>query len=107
MSDTVSPGAGQAHVSFHDIDVSYHHEGCAWQRTVEVCGCPASAEKEKVMKTARNLCTFILAALLCAAACAATAEAAVPFIRIDRDDPLAWQGELDNVRLLKDDLFAF
>jgi len=59
------------------------------------------------MKTARNLCVLILAALLCAAACAALAEAAVPFIRIDRDDPQAWQGELDNVRLLKDDLFAF
>ena len=59
------------------------------------------------MRTARIICAFILAALLCAATCAATAEAAVPFVRIDRDDPQAWRRELDNVRFLKTDLFAF
>ena len=59
------------------------------------------------MRITRSICALILAVLLCAAACAAMAEATVPFIRMDRDDPEAWQGELDNVRLLKDDLFAF
>ena len=44
------------------------------------------------MRTARSICAFILAALLFTAACAAMAEAATPFIRVDRDDPDAWQG---------------
>jgi len=45
--------------------------------------------------------------LLCVAACAAAVETSVPFIRLDRDSPDAWRGELNNVRFLKEDLFAF
>ena len=39
--------------------------------------------------------------------CAAAAEPSVPFIRMDRDNPDAWLEELDNVRFVKDSLFAF
>lgn len=59
------------------------------------------------MGTMRNIYVILLAALLCAAVCAASVKATVPFIRMDRDDPEAWRGELDNVRFLKDDLFTF
>ena len=40
---------------------------------------------------------------LCLACC--VAEINPPFLRIDRDDPEAWQGELDNVRLVKDGMY--
>ena len=39
--------------------------------------------------------------------CAAAAEPSVPFIRMDRDNPDAWLEKLDNVRFVKDSLFAF
>lgn len=45
--------------------------------------------------------------LLCAVVCAAVAaEAAIPFIRIDTDNPEAWREELDNVRFVKDGLYV-
>jgi len=56
---------------------------------------------------AKKICAFLLAALLCATACAAAAEPSVPFIRMDRDNPDAWLEKLDNVRFVKDSLFAF
>ena len=34
-------------------------------------------------------------------------EITAPFMRMDRDDPEAWKGELDQVRFLKGDLFEF
>jgi hypothetical protein len=56
---------------------------------------------------AKKICAFLLAALLCATACAAAAEPSVPFIRMDRDNPDAWLEELDNVRFVKDSLYVF
>ena len=35
--------------------------------------------------------------------CAAAAAQAEVFIRVDRDDPEAWRGELDNVRFLPEE----
>ena len=37
----------------------------------------------------------------------AAAATTVPFVRMDRDDPEAWKGELDNVRLVKAGLYQF
>ena len=46
------------------------------------------------------LCFFV--SFLFSVACTACGEAAVPFVRIDRDKLNAWKDELDNVRLLAD-----
>ncbi|MBQ9384309.1 MAG: hypothetical protein IJT87_08735 [Ruminiclostridium sp.] len=58
------------------------------------------------MKTARRICAFIIVVIMCAVGCACAPETTVPFIRMDRDDPEAWKGDLDNVRLLSGDLFT-
>ena len=49
----------------------------------------------------RLLVFCLLAALLLQAAGPAAAKTAVPFVRFDRDDPDAWKGSLDNLRILK------
>lgn len=49
------------------------------------------------MKTKFSL-LLIVFLLLCTQAMASQND--TPFLRIDRDDPQAWKGELDNVRLL-------
>ena len=54
----------------------------------------------------RFLCAVLSVFLLFSAASAESAVT-VPFLRMDRDDPEAWRGELDNVRLLKGDLFEY
>ena len=67
-----------------------------------------SNEQERIIiRQAKKICAFFLAALLCAAACTTAAEPSVPFIRMDRDNPDAWLEELDNVRFVKDSLFVF
>ena len=55
----------------------------------------------------RSLILCLLVSFLFSAACTACGEAAVSFIRIDRDNPNAWKGELGNVRLLADQLYKF
>ena len=40
-------------------------------------------------------------------AASAQGKTMVPFIRMDKDDPNAWKGTLDNVRLLKGNLFEY
>ena len=47
----------------------------------------------------RSALVCLLAAMLLSMPCAAYGEAGVPFIRLDKDDPDYWQGELSNVRL--------
>jgi hypothetical protein len=51
------------------------------------------------------LCFFV--SFLFSVACTACGEAAVPFVRIDRDKLNAWKDELDNVRLLADQRYKF
>ena len=58
-----------------------------------------------MLKNRRNCLTqsvvvCLLVSLLLSIPCAAYGEAAVPFIRLDKDDPDYWQGELSNVRLI-------
>ena len=53
-------------------------------------------------KSGLLLITFLLIAFLCTQAMASD----TPFLRIDRDDPEALKGELDNVRLLTGHLYA-
>ena len=56
------------------------------------------------MKTKFSL-LLIVFLLLCTQAMASQND--TPFLRIDRDDPQAWQGELDNVRLLTGHLYEY
>ena len=51
------------------------------------------------------LCLFV--SFLFSAACTACGEAAVPFVRIDRDKLNGWKGKLANVRLLADHRYQF
>ena len=53
----------------------------------------------------RSALVCLLAAMLLSMPCAAYGEAGVPFIRLDKDDPDYWQGELSNVRLLAGQLY--
>ena len=46
-----------------------------------------------------------LASLALFAACAASGKPAIPFLRIDKDDPAYWKGELGNVRLIAGQLY--
>lgn len=51
------------------------------------------------------LCLFV--SFLFSVACTACGEAAVPFVRIDRDKLNGWKGKLANVRLLADHRYQF
>ncbi len=51
------------------------------------------------------LCLFV--SFLFSVACTACGEAAVPFVRIDRDKLNGWNGKLANVRLLADHRYQF
>ena len=53
----------------------------------------------------RSVVVCLLVSLLLSIPCAAYGEAAVPFIRLDKDDPDYWQGELSNVRLIAGQLY--
>ncbi len=53
----------------------------------------------------RSAVVCLLVSLLLSIPCAAYGEAAVPFIRLDKDDPDYWQGELSNVRLIAGQLY--
>ena len=50
---------------------------------------------------------LLLAVLLLMLAQASASQDDTPFIRMDRDDPGAWKGELDSVRLLTGHLYEF
>ena len=49
----------------------------------------------------------LIVSLLLAIPCAAYGDSSQPFIRIDKDDPDYWEGELSNVRLIADQLYEF
>ena len=61
--------------------------------------------KRKRNSLIRSALVCLLAAMLLSMPCAAYGEAGVPFIRLDKDDPDYWQGELSNVRLLAGELY--
>ena len=50
---------------------------------------------------------LLLAVLLLMLGQASASQDDTPFIRMDRDDPGAWKGELDSVRLLTGHLYEF
>ena len=54
----------------------------------------------------KTFCLLLVAFLLMFAQASAS-QNDTPFIRMDRDDPDAWQRELDNVRLLTDHLYEY
>ena len=53
----------------------------------------------------RSAVVCLLVSLLLSMPCIAYGETTLPFIRIDKDDPDYWQGELSNVRLLAGQLY--
>lgn len=55
----------------------------------------------------RSLILHLLVSFLFSAACTACGEAAVPFVRVDRDSLNGWKGKLANVRLLADQRYQF
>ena len=57
----------------------------------------------KSFELKRGIAIALALILLCMTCCAEGVTP--PFLRIDRDDPAAWEGELDNVRLLKEGLY--
>ena len=64
------------------------------------------------MKTAKycliwTVTVCLLVSLLLAMTCVVYGESTLPFIRIDKDDPDYWQGELSNVRLIAGQLYEF
>lgn len=59
------------------------------------------------MKSCLLLITFLLIAFLLMCTQAMASQNDTPFLRIDRDDPQAWKGELDNVRLLTGHLHEY
>ena len=48
----------------------------------------------------RSMVVCLFVSLLLSMPCAAYGESILPFIRIDKDNPDYWQGELSNVRVL-------
>lgn len=58
-------------------------------------------------KSCLLLTAFLLIALLPMCTQMTASQNDTPFLRIDRDDPNAWKGELDNVRLLTGQLYEY
>ena len=55
----------------------------------------------------RSAVMCLLVSLLLSMPCIAYGETTLPFIRIDRDNPDYWKGELDNLRLIAGQLYEF
>ena len=55
----------------------------------------------------RSAVVCLLVSLLLSMPCIAYGETTLPFIRIDRDKPDYWKGELDNLRLIAGQLYEF
>ena len=55
----------------------------------------------------RSAVLCLLVSLLLSMPCIAYGETTLPFIRIDRDNPDYWKGELDNLRLIAGQLYEF
>ena len=53
----------------------------------------------------RSMVVCLFVSLLLSMPCAAYGESILPFIRIDKDNPDYWQGELSNVRLIAGQLY--
>ena len=53
----------------------------------------------------RSAVVCLLVSLLLSMPCVACGETTLPFIRIDRDNPDYWQGELSSVRLIAGQLY--
>ena len=68
-------------------------------------GCPRDEELKKSLIWTITVCLIV--SLLLAIPCAAYGDSSQPFIRIDKDDPDYWEGELSNVRLIADQLYEF
>ena len=53
----------------------------------------------------RSAIVCLMVSLLLSMPCVACGETTLPFIRIDRDNPDYWKGELSNVRLIAGQLY--
>ena len=61
--------------------------------------------KNKKTCLIRSIVVYVLVSLLFSMPCAVYGESTAPFIRIDKDDPDYWQGELSNLRLIAGKLY--